>query len=268
MIVKVSAAASPKLTASFAVKAPDRVAAAIVAVPVTVGAAIVLFDKVSAPARLASVPVVGKVTFVDAVAVKVVSPPVTTKLFAPRLIVPVLLTPVPPRAAAKVPELILSALRFVIAEPSPLKASPSKVTAFLEPPIVINKSVPSNSTAPFSGVVKFVPAFNFNGAVPAVAVPATICNLALGAASPRPMPSTLASKLNKLASLSPSILKSTSAPESLATTAPVIVGASIVAELIVLLVKVSVPASVETVPDVGKVKLVIPEVVNEILLAP
>ena len=33
---------------------------------------------------------------------------------------------------------------------------------------------PSNSKAPFSGVVKFTPDLNFKGAVPAVAVPAPI----------------------------------------------------------------------------------------------
>ncbi len=104
----------------------------------------------------------------------------------------------------------------------------------------MNKSLPSNSRAPFSGVVIFVPADSFRGELPAAVVPAARCNFELGLATPRPIASALASKLNKFASLSPSILKSTSAPESLATTAPVIDGASIIAELIVLLVKVSV----------------------------
>ena len=46
-------------------------------------------------------------------------------------------------------------------------------------PVVKNKLLPLNSTAPASGVVKFVPAVNLIGAVDATAVPPTICNLAV-----------------------------------------------------------------------------------------
>ncbi len=118
----------------------------------------------------------------------------------------------------------------------------------------MKRSEPSNSIAPFSGVVRLVPAVNLIGAAPAPESPAAKCNLAVGDATPIPTASLLASRLNKFASVSPSILKSTSAPLSLATTAPVIDGASITAELIVLLVKVSVvSAPINVVLAFGKV---------------
>jgi hypothetical protein len=70
---------------------------------VNVGLVNVLLVKVSVPARVAKVPVVGKVTFVKAVEVRVVAKaPEVVKLLAvdklpPRVIVfPVLATPVPP----------------------------------------------------------------------------------------------------------------------------------------------------------------------------
>jgi len=68
-----------------------------------IGLVNVLFVKVSVPARVANVPVVGSVTFVKAVVVKVVAKaPEVVKLPAvdklpPKVIVfPVLATPVPP----------------------------------------------------------------------------------------------------------------------------------------------------------------------------
>jgi len=74
-----------------------------VGVPVKEGDAIVLFVKVSAPVKVASVPVVGKVTFVSPILVKVVLkfPAViksaVVEILPPKLIVLVpLLTPVPP----------------------------------------------------------------------------------------------------------------------------------------------------------------------------
>ena len=51
---------------------------------------------------------------------------------------------------------------------------------------VKNKSVPSNSIAPASGVVRFTPAVNLSGAVLAAAVPAIMCSLAVGEFVPIP----------------------------------------------------------------------------------
>lgn len=59
-----------------------------------------------------------------------------------------------------------------------------KVTVLRVPPTVKNKLAPSNSNAPLSGVVKFVPGVNFNGALSAAAAPAPICTHALGATTP------------------------------------------------------------------------------------
>src|SRR5438552_16355017 len=69
----------------------------------------VLLLKASAPASVANVPVVGKVTPVAAVIVNVVANAPLVVRFPPSVIVPVLLTPVPPRAAAKVPAAIAAA---------------------------------------------------------------------------------------------------------------------------------------------------------------
>ena len=51
--------------------------------------------------------------------------------------------------------------------------------------------MPSNSIAPVSGVVRLVPAVNFKGAVPAVAVPAFSCKIAEGLLTPKPVLSPL-----------------------------------------------------------------------------
>src|SRR5439155_17537440 len=63
----------------------------------------VLFVKASAPASVASVPVVGNVTPVAAVIVKVLANAPAVVRFPPSVIVPVLLTPVPPFAAGRMP---------------------------------------------------------------------------------------------------------------------------------------------------------------------
>ena len=74
-------------------------------VPVKEGDEIVLFVKVSAPVKVASVPVVGKVKLVGAELINVVLKPpdviksLAVEIFPPKVIVlPVLFTPVPPNS--------------------------------------------------------------------------------------------------------------------------------------------------------------------------
>ena len=65
--------------------------------PIIVGDEIVLLVSVSAPASVANVPEVGKVTLLAAVVVIVKSPiPFVTILFAMVIVLPLLLIPVPP----------------------------------------------------------------------------------------------------------------------------------------------------------------------------
>ena len=67
-------------------------------------ATIVLFVKVSVPAKVATVPVVGKVTFVEPVDVSVILfAPLVTKLPPNVMVLPVLSMPVPPFAPCTIP---------------------------------------------------------------------------------------------------------------------------------------------------------------------
>ena len=77
--------------------------------PVIVGETIVLFVKVSVPVKVAIVPEVGKVTLLAAVVVKVSSPtPLVTKLFAMVIVLPLLLTPVPPLLLVNIPVIVVA----------------------------------------------------------------------------------------------------------------------------------------------------------------
>jgi hypothetical protein len=106
---------------------------------VSAGEVSVLFVKVSVPARVAKVPVVGNVTVVAAVAVKVVAKaPEVVKLPPRVMVLPVLATPVPPYC--------------------PAITSPFQVPATIVPTVVILDKFPVEITVPEVGNVKDVKA--------------------------------------------------------------------------------------------------------------
>ena len=100
---------------------------------VNVGLVKVLFVKVSVPAKVAKVPVVGKVTVVAAVLVKVVAKAPEVVKFPPKVIVLVpLSTPVPPLAPGKIPDTpdVKLVAGIAVQEPTPLA---SEVNTFPAP---------------------------------------------------------------------------------------------------------------------------------------
>ena len=75
--------------------------------PVIIGETIVLLVKVSVPAKVEIVPEVGKETLLAAVVVIVRSPtPLVMMLFAMVIVLPLLLTPVPPLLLDKIPVIV------------------------------------------------------------------------------------------------------------------------------------------------------------------
>ena len=77
--------------------------------PIMMGEEIVLLDSVSAPASVAKVPEVGKVTLLAAVVVMVKSPiPFVTILFAMVIVLPLLLIPVPPLVLGKIVVIVVA----------------------------------------------------------------------------------------------------------------------------------------------------------------
>lgn len=110
---------------------------------VTAGARFVtrLFVSVSVPANVDRVPVVGSVTFVVPVCVNVSEKfPDVTRLFA-SVIVPVLLTPVPPRLAAKTP--VHPSVNEVDVTTAPVGVPPSVSVTFVSSVLVILPSDPT-----------------------------------------------------------------------------------------------------------------------------
>ena len=77
--------------------------------PVIIGETIVLLVRVSVPAKVEILPEVGKVTLLAAVVVIVSSPtPLVTMLFAMVIVLPLLLTPVPPLLLDKIPVIVVA----------------------------------------------------------------------------------------------------------------------------------------------------------------
>lgn len=77
--------------------------------PIITGEEIVLLVSVSAPAIVAKVPEVGKVTLLAAVVVMVKSPiPFVTILFAMVIVLPLLLIPVPPFVLGKIVVIVVA----------------------------------------------------------------------------------------------------------------------------------------------------------------
>ena len=77
--------------------------------PIIIGEVMVLFVSVSAPASVAKVPEIGKVTLLFAVVVIVKSPmPFVIKLFAMVIVLPLLLIPVPPFVLGKMDEIVVA----------------------------------------------------------------------------------------------------------------------------------------------------------------
>jgi hypothetical protein len=81
----------------------------VTGLPVIIGELIVLLLKVSVPAKVASVPELGKVILLAAVVVIVRSPiPLVMILFAMVIVLPLLLTPVPPLLLDKIPVIVVA----------------------------------------------------------------------------------------------------------------------------------------------------------------
>ena len=77
--------------------------------PLIMGDVIILLVSVSAPASVAKVPEVGKVTLLAAVVVITKSPiPFVAKLFAMEIVLPLLLIPVPPFVLGKIVVIVVA----------------------------------------------------------------------------------------------------------------------------------------------------------------
>jgi predicted amidohydrolase len=204
---------------------------------VIVGLVKVLLVKVSVPAKVAKVPVVGSVTFESAVAVKVVAKAPEVVKFPPKVIVlPELSIPVPPLAPGKIPvtpEVKGSPVALVntAAEGVP-KFGVTKVG------LVAKTKAP----VPVSSVTALIK-FALDGVAKAVATPV-----------PNPLIPVAIGKPVALVNVPDVGVPNT--------------GAVIIGLVKVLLVKVSVPSNVAKVPVVGKVTEVAAVVVNVVAKAP
>ena len=204
---------------------------------VMIGLVKVLLVNVSVPAKVAKVPVVGRVTVVAAVAVNVVAKAPEVVKFPPKVIVLVpLSTPVPPLAPGKIP-----------------------VTAVaIGKPVALVKSIAEG--VPKSGVTKVGLVAKTKAPVPVSSVTAVnrfaLDGVANAVATPVPNPLTPVAIGNPVALVK---VPDAGVPKT---------GAVMVGLVNVLLVKVSVPSNVANVPEAaGKVIAVVPATAGAAIVA-
>ena len=269
-----------------------------------VGDTIVLFDNVSFPAKVAIVPVVGKVTVVGAVLTNVVLklPEVVNALavviFPPKVIVlPVLLTPVPPNSPViadvklpvpsnELPYIVLAFCNCVV-----VLALPAKLPVTFPVTFPINAEVivpalklplPSLWTKVLGVFVEVAEAtLELIVVMVEELTPPTVFTIGRSAVPPKSpasfiIPSVLADAFEAWLLV---ILESTNAavatsvpaallPGVVAVGVPVKEGDEIVGDSIVLFFKVSEPSKVARTPVVGKVTFVVPILVKVVLNVP